>query len=78
MTLPVFLRNVVTSSGLGHFQVLTEARERGKVRIKSHGISASDFSTVRIRKWPTDLGYQTSVQELDILNRCSLFTVLWQ
>ena len=54
MTLPVFLRNVVTSSGLGHFQVLTEARERGKVRIKSHGISASDLSTVRIRKWPTD------------------------
>ena len=39
MTLPVFLRNLVTSS--------TEARERGKVRIKSHGISASDLSTVK-------------------------------
>ena len=25
---------------------------------------------MRIRKWPTDLGYQTSVQELDISNRC--------
>ena len=39
MTLPVFLRNLVTSS--------TEARERGKVRIKSDGISASDLSTVK-------------------------------
>ena len=45
------------------------------MRIKSHGISASDLSTVRIRKWPTDLGYQTSAQELDISNRCSLFIV---
>ena len=34
MALPVFLRNLVNSpSGLGHFQVLTEARERGKVRM---------------------------------------------
>ena len=30
------------------------------MRIKSHGISASDLSTVRIRKWPIDLIYQPS------------------
>ena len=76
MTLPVFLRNLVTFSQ--RFGPFSSSHWGTRTRQSANdGVSGSDLSTVKNGLLIYFIN-PLHAQGLNILNRCSLFAVLWQ